>query len=48
MLIAAASVPVEFFDSSDSIGDRLLVSTFSGGRLKEGLRSRIQEKKQQQ
>ena len=45
MLIAAASVPLEVFDSSDSIDDRLLVSSLSGGRLKEGLRSKIQGKK---
>ena len=48
MLIAAASVPLELFDSSDSVDDRLLASTLSGGRLKEGLRSRIHEKKQKQ
>ena len=38
-LIAAGSVLVELFDSSDSIDDLLLESTLAGGRLKEALRS---------
>ena len=44
MHIAAASVPVELLDSSDSIDDRFLTFTLSGGRLEERLRSKIQEK----
>ena len=44
MHIAAASVPVELLDSSDSIDDCLLMFTLSGGPLEEGLRSKIQEK----
>ena len=43
--MAAGSVLVELFDSSDSIEDRLLKYTLAGGRLKEALRSRKQEKK---
>ena len=38
-LIAAGSVLVELFDSSDSIDDLLLDSTLAGGRLKGGFRS---------
>ena len=44
-LIAAVSVLVELFDSSDSIDDLLLETTLAGGRLKEALRSGKQEKK---
>ena len=43
MLIAAASVPVELLDSTESTDDRLLMFTLSSGRLEEGLRSKIQE-----
>ena len=44
MHIAAASVPVELLDSSESVDDRPLMFTLSGGRLEEGLRSKIQGK----
>lgn len=36
---------MELFDPSESIEERLLKSTFPGGRLKEALRSRKQVKK---
>lgn len=39
------SVAVEFSDSSDSIEDRLLVSTLPAGRLKEEL---LPDKEKQQ
>ena len=42
--IATASVPVELLDSTDSIDDRRLMFTLSGGRLEEVLRSKIQVK----
>ena len=46
-LITAGSVPLEVFDSSDSIDDLLLKSTLAAGRLKEALRSGKQGKQKQ-
>ena len=44
MHIAAASVPVELLDSSETVDDHPLMFTLSRGRLEEGLRSKIQGK----